>query len=224
LYNAVLVDGWRIGRTVGLIHQMGCGILVIQEAEWTASDYEAGIRRGVYGLWSGKLDASEAYITITVTIQNGLTAAWYQGAAACGITPEELSIEEMTALSNAIFGEMQYLERLIYDVAANNKQSGYKLKDWNPRISLWANRFGDVKNRAQMMACGDKKLKWILGPTEDHCFTCLQLSGKVKRASTWAASGWTPQGKNLDCGGWNCKCELVVTDEEMTPGSLPRAV
>ncbi len=196
---------------------------LLEERIWRLQDYQAAIKRGVYGLWSGKLDASEAFAHMWLAIEKGLMWAWYSGASECGISPDELSTEERAALGDAIYNELYYLERLIYDVARNNKASGYPLSGWNVRLAMWTNRYNDVVNRAKMMACGDQKLKWNLGPTKEHCNDCSRLNGKVKRASTWAASGWTPQGHNLECKGYLCQCSLDITTDKLTPGRLPKA-
>lgn len=189
----------------------------------TLEAYTSGLRHGVYGLWSGKIDAQTAIYSMWLTIERGLTQAWYTGAAECGILADELSGPEMDALASAIHGELDHLENLVYDVVKGNKESGTLLSAWNSRLSMWANRYNDVMSQAKMMACGNKKLKWVMGNTNEHCFDCLSLDGKVKRASTWAASGWAPQSLNLECHGFNCKCRLEVTDEPLTPGKLRKA-
>ena len=198
--------------------------MIVQLSELMGPDqYLTGLRHGVYGLWSGKLDVQTAIAHMWLVIERGLTQAWYTGAAVCGVLPDELSNIELDALANAIHGELGHLEGLVYDVSKGNKESGTKLSAWNSRLAMWANRYTDVMNQAKVMACGNKKLKWVMGPTKEHCFDCLNLAGKVKRASTWAASGWAPQSKALECQGYNCKCRLEVTDEPLTPGKLRKA-
>lgn len=196
---------------------------LLEERIWRLQDYQTALKRGVYGLWSGKLDMAETFAHMWLAIEKGLTWAWYLGASECGITPDELSQEELAALAGAIYSELYYLERLIYDVAKGNKASGTKLSSYNVRLAMWTNRYNDVVSRAKMMACGDKKLRWELGQTKEHCTDCSKLAGKVKRASTWVASGWQPQGHNLECKGYLCQCKLTVTTDKMTSGKLPKA-
>jgi hypothetical protein len=185
--------------------------------------YQSGIRKGIYGLWSGKMDAQDAFMHLWVVIERGIMQAWYNGAMDCGIRPEELSQIELRGLQDAIYNEMQYLEKLIYDVMERNKASGTQLKTLNTKINMWSNRYNQIRNKAKALACGNKKLKWILGPTKVHCVDCAKLNGKVKRASTWVASGWMPQGKMLACKGYQCLCSLVVTTDPLSPGKLPNA-
>ena len=195
----------------------------IEERQWTEHDYLVGIKRAIYGLWSNKIDAQTAFIQLWTTIEKGLMWAWYNGAAECGIQSDELTQGELAALSDAIFNELQYVEQLIYDVIEHSRDSGTKLKAWYPRLNMWANRYRDVQNQAKMLACGNQKLKWVLGPTEEHCPDCSRIAGKVKRATTWAASGWEPQSHDLACHGYNCLCVLELTDDKLSPGKLPAA-
>lgn len=60
-------------------------------------------------------------------------------------------------------------------------------------------------------------LKWVVGPTE-HCSDCLRLNGQVHPPDVWAASGWQPQARVLECGGFRCQCSFVPTDEEESGG------
>jgi len=89
------------------------------------------------------------------------------------------------------------------------------------RIPMWTNRYREVMNTAKTMAGADKKLIWVLGPTEESCPSCLKLAGKVKRGSVWMASGIQPQSPALACGGFFCQCSLQPTDLPASPGRLP---
>jgi hypothetical protein len=74
------------------------------------------------------------------------------------------------------------------------------------------------------MACEDQKLQWVMGPTKEHCNSCLRLSNKIKRASYWRRVNVYPQSPpnpNLECNGFGL-CQLLPTDERCSPGPLPR--
>jgi len=189
----------------------------------TLAGYQLNLRAAVYGLWSGKLDFDQVFSQIYSAIDRGLTQGWYEGAKQCGISPAELSPEERVALSQAIAQEKDYVFPLLGDVEANSKANGGKRTTLYNRLDPWVNRYRDMVNRAKIMACKDKKLRWDLGPTE-HCSTCAKLASKVKRASYWQQRGIHPQqppNMMLECGGWNCQCTLTPTNEPATPGPLP---
>jgi hypothetical protein len=91
------------------------------------------------------------------------------------------------------------------------------------RAEVWANRWSEVRAQAQLLACGDRKLRWDLGPREEHCVSCSFLNGRVYRASTWEANGVYPQARGdvLACHGYRCGCAFTVTTEQITPGPFP---
>jgi hypothetical protein len=189
-------------------------------------NYRKGLRNSVYGLWAGVLDKSDFQNAMSSTIERWLTVAWNEGAAECGISPEELTVEEHRALLNAIDSELGHLSGYADYIIQNSKANGGKRDTVFKRLEGWVRRYQDLTNRAKTMACKDKKLEWSLGATEDHCRICNKLHGKVKRASYWEAAGLHPQdppNDRLDCGGWNCLCELRLTDKPISKGPLPGA-
>lgn len=161
-------------------------------------------------------------IGMAYEIRTHLTEAFLQGFAAMGFSPNEISGLEEQELQNIINNEMFYVVRLGNAVIAA-RDAGHLLSDLYPRIEVWANRYTDVHNRAQLLAGNDQKMIWILGDTE-HCDSCLKLEGKVKRASFWREWNVHPQSppnKFLSCQGWNCGCSLEPTTKPLTPGPLP---
>lgn len=56
----------------------------------------------------------------------------------------------------------------------------------------------------------DGLYEWVYGDTE-HCEDCQRLNGQKHRMSEWLDSGWLPKSDELECHGYNCKCELVKT-------------
>lgn len=152
-------------------------------------------------------------------VERNLSRAWFDGMRACGILPQEISDAEERARTSLILISLDSIDGLANDIMSA-RASGIPVTSFYPRVEVWANRWSEAYNMAQSMACGNRKLRWELGPTE-HCTDCLKLSGKVKRAEVWQASGVLPQSRVLECGGWNCQCSLVPTNEPMTPGNLP---
>ena len=181
--------------------------------------YQRGLRQPALGLRSGQLDPSGFYDMVTNAIQVGLTDAWHAGAAKCGVMPADLSPDELSMLSQVVSEEYGHVSTLTDYIVAHNRDSGGKFGDLEPRLHMWAMRWGEVHDRAMTMACGDKKLMWTLGDSE-HSPDCLKLAGKVKRASQWKEAGLSPRSPLLDCG-LGCKCSLVKTDKPISKGPLP---
>jgi len=178
----------------------------------------------VRGLWNGSLDYDLFFDAMMTGIRRGLTDAFHSGAADCGILPSELKKEERVALERAINYETQWIDGFAATIEENSRDNGGALGPLHSRAEIWIGRYEGVKAEAMAMACADKKLRWVLGPTEDSCRSCQALSGKVKRASYWNEQGILPRvhgASYLECNGFRCLCELVPTDEPASKGPLP---
>jgi hypothetical protein len=184
--------------------------------------YRKSLRDNVRGLWSGSIDYMQFTRAMISTIDRRLRQAWLEGAQACGISENELTPEEQIAMHQAITNEFNFIEGFANDIEMGSKARGGKLKPLLIRVEMWANRYRDITNRAKTMACKDQKLVWVLNPAKENCSSCIKLNGKVKRSSQWERAGIRPQHPDLECGGWRCGCDLIVTDEPMSMGPLPR--
>jgi len=186
--------------------------------------YRKSLRDNVRGLWGGVIDYDQFWEAMTATIQRRLPQAWYEGARDCGVQPADLSPEERMALQQALVNEMSFVTKFADDIMAGSKAKGGNLQPLLARVERWAARYSDLQSRARVMACGDQKLQWVMGPTKIHCPSCLKLSNKVKRASYWRRVNVHPQSPpnpNLECNGFGL-CQLLPTDERCSPGPLPR--
>lgn len=185
------------------------------------SNFSASIRAVGRALWRGDLDIFDFLNAMQSAISRGYEQAWREGAASCGISPEERTAEESIALTEFIQTANTYAFRL-GEFIEENQENSWSIID--SRLSIWINRYSEVQNKAKVMACADKKLEWVVGDTE-HCSTCLYLDGRVMRASRWAELDVFPRdtrpGK-LECRGFKCQCNLVETSKRATSGRLPR--
>ncbi len=185
------------------------------------SAYRNALRGAVRGYWSGLFSFDEFYTMMLDVIEIGLRNAWYEGAALCFIEIDDLTEEELAAMKAAIIDETQFIDSFADAIEAGSKKNKGKLAPLLNRVESWVVRYKDVMNRAKIKACADQKLIWVLGATEEHCSSCLKITGKVKRGSTWDESEWRPQSHDLECGGWNCDCNLEPTQLPLSKGKLP---
>lgn len=184
------------------------------------ANYQRQIRAAVRGLYKGVISMGDFRSAMKSTITRGMTQAWTEGAKVCGIKFDELSEEEVKALDQITLDQFEYIEgfRDFVKDKAEDKQG--RLNDAFTRAELWINRYGEARNKAKAMACADKKLMWKINVRcSEHCGSCLNLNGKVKRGSYWSKT-ILPRSRQLKCGGWRCCCELVQTDAAITRGGL----
>lgn len=175
------------------------------------------------GFWTGVIvDDTQFFNAMRSVVERRLREAWAEGAADCGISMEEIKPEEQVALANAIQREIGFVQSFAADIDANSKANGGKLGPLLTRLKMWVNRYKDIQNRAKQLACADRKLQWLRGPTSDACRDCLRYDGRVYRASTWARHDIRPQNPLLACHGVNCLCDLRPTDEPANRGRPPR--
>jgi hypothetical protein len=184
--------------------------------------YQRAINGAVRGLWNGAYTPEYFADVMRLAIRKYLTEAWTEGAASVGIAKDEITNEEGAALQSFISSEIGFIAGFRDAIKAGSKANGGGLAPLQSRAALWANRYQEVFNRALMMAKGNTKLEWVLGPTEEHCSDCGRLAGKVKRVGTWWSYPLSPQSHDLACKGFNCKCRLKPTRKPITPGPLPR--
>lgn len=178
--------------------------------------YRASLRAAVRGLWKGILTPKQFREAMTSTINRRLTQAWAEGAKECGIKPADYTEEEKVALRVALENELEFITEFSEAITGAEK-----LEPLFRRADMWVNRYRDFKNRAKVLACSDKKLQWVIGPTEQHCKDCSGYNGKVYRGSVWAKKDIRPQHPNLSCHGFRCLCQLTPTDKALTRGGPP---
>lgn len=186
--------------------------------------YRSNIRGPVRGLWAGLIDYDQFFDEMLRVVRNGMTRGWHDGAAECGIKPDEMTAEEKQQLEAAIAYENQWINGLAETIEQNSKANGGKLTPLFSRMEIWIGRYIGIHDKAMAMACADKKLEWVQGPTSDQCGSCSKLNGKVKRGSFWTEQGILPRVHGawyLECNGFRCKCELVPTDKPLSRGPLP---
>lgn len=91
------------------------------------------------------------------------------------------------------------------------------------RARMWANKWNAAYNEALRVITVENggNLIWQIGDAE-HCTTCLALDGIVASGKEWEASGWKPQSEDLECHGYNCKCQLLPTSNRRSKNAAER--
>jgi len=187
--------------------------------------FRRNLRASIRGLWTGALTKRQALNTFRRAIEIAIEKAWIEGAAECGIQPDELTVEELTARDEFIFNQNEFAAGFIDDIAAQSKANGGNLTPLLQRGEMWINQYESAKGQAEAMACANEKRIWVLGRTE-HCKTCQALAGQVRRLSFWQNNVLPRNAPNskLECRGFNCQCSLQKTDKPISRGRLPGGV
>ena len=189
-----------------------------------ADTYAKDIRGIARVVWQGL--PLDGYSLMWDTVGLGITAAWAQGAASCGIAEEDLTLDERIRRDMLVNEQRGHIMGFLDWVYAHRRDGPDKLKQSVilARAAIWGNRWSQAYQVSMTMACANQKTMWMLGPTE-HCDSCLKLNGKAKRNSYWQRMGILPRvpgAPYLKCQGYNCQCTLELTDEPLSKGPLPR--
>lgn len=184
-------------------------------------DYRRSLRALARGYYNGDYDRFTFVDDMVSAITRNFTQAWHRGMSSCGLKPEEMTEDEQKVLEQRINSELVYILGFADAVdAAREKEEA--ITTLFPRLELWVSRYNEIQDYAKIMACGDKKFKWVYDPAKEHCSDCARLNGRVYRGSIWAKYGLYPKARKLACGGWLCGCRLEETDDPITRGRPPR--
>ena len=186
----------------------------------TEDAYRRQVWRLVRELYTGEIDEFAFVDDFNGFIDNQFGRAWNEGAREMGVNPRQYTDDDIDALAKRISAEQDFMLQLGDDILNAREGGTPPLESFRARADSYANRYNDVRNEARVHFGGKKMLKWNVGPTE-HCSTCAALDGTVASAEDWAASGYRPQGRMLECGGYHCQCSLDPTDEPPTEGGIP---
>lgn len=186
------------------------------------SSFGLSIRAAVRGLWNGSLDDFAFIDSMYATIRRGYTVAFREGLKTCGVLPGDMTLEETSRLEQEINQETLFIPNFASDIARESKSNKGHLAPLLKRAEMWTNKYIAIRSLAMTFACGDRKLKWRVNITKEHCSSCLRLDGRVYRASIWRKYDLAPRMRKLECKGYRCGCEFIPTDEPVTPGRPPR--
>ena len=183
-----------------------------------AKTYRMAIRNAVRGLWRGYLSYEQFFSIMLLATEQGITEAAYTGARNCGIMPSELDYIQQRAILNMVLREQQWINGF-----AEAIEQSEKLTPMFKRADIWIGRFEGARDKMVLYTCEDNiRLKWIAPRGE--CPSCAKLDGQVRTVEYWRMVGVSPRehdNKLLACGGWNCHCTRVVTDEPLSRGRFP---
>jgi len=218
LIDAIVdVAGWMQARGIVLPNDLTQTIANLK----TEAHYDRVLRRAVRDLYTSKIDESE-FIDIQIRlVEEQFGRAWREGARDVDFNPENMTDDDMTVLAERVETEKDRILDYAQSVL-DAREAGNPVDPLVVRADMWAARYPEVRDAARAHFGGRMHLRWQYGPTE-HCDDCLRLNGTVAEAREWEQArqrGIYPRSAELACHGFNCACELIPTDDELT-GEIP---
>jgi hypothetical protein len=179
------------------------------------------IERLIRDEYNGDISENEFVDAMADLVAGQLRRAWYEGMRENGWEPQDQRPEWESVLQTEITQEYNFVDRFAADVWEarvrddEDNTPRQRLQGLYARGALWVNRYTEVVNLAVLTtAVKEDRLVWRFGKTEQHCETCATLNGWVATISEWEMSGWKPQSRQLECGGWHCDCRFETTNAE----------
>ena len=194
---------------------------LVEAATKTQAYYQRVLNRAVLLFYRGEISAGEFIDIMLRLIDDQFRRAWNEGARDVGFDPRMMTQDDLFVLLERTEAEKEF----ILDFAGGIENARLEEKSvapWQGRVSMWANRYNEVRDLARIHFGGKNRLEWVMGPTE-HCNSCRSLSGTVATAEQWNEarnSGIYPKSNRLECGGYNCQCALQPTTKPLT-GAIP---
>lgn len=75
-------------------------------------------------------------------------------------------------------------------------------------VGMWNNAVENMHNVGKIAGHTEALYRWEVGNTEKSCSDCAGNDGQIMTGAEWAG-GLLPKDPGLECGGFNCQCELV---------------
>lgn len=187
----------------------------------TVAYYQRVLDKNVRDLYASRMDEAAFIDDLVRLVDEQFTRAWNEGMRANDLDPAADMTEEWAEiLDEAKLAELDYIESFAADIRAAAEAEA-SIDQFRARAEIWANRYNEIVNLSKITTGGKVKYEWRYGETE-HCDTCQSLNGIVAFATEWEQAGIQPQSRLLECGGWNCQCQLETTDKRRTPEALGR--
>jgi hypothetical protein len=135
--------------------------------------------------------------------------AYKDGLQEGGVVLPELDDDARHTLSVWRSKQAPFLNRFVKEIFERD----IPLKEIQTRAELWVNKsINPMYFEGLGAANAQQRYMWVVNPLKEHCPTCLRLNGQIHRMKDFTKRNLLPQSPALICGGWQCGCKLIKTD------------
>lgn len=178
----------------------------------TRAQFIADVSDLLRGRTAGEITGRRFGVVLRAILNRLGTQAFRDGLQDGGVADtSELDGDDMRAIQDWLGEQSPFVSGLATEI----RTRGLSEADLAIRADLWANK--SLRRAYQLglkSAAANGAFRWELGATEEHCTDCLRLNGQVHRLRNWERRGWVPGATKLQCGGYQCDCKLVRTNEK----------
>ena len=176
----------------------------------TRIEFEDAFRSVLSEARSGKLSRRRWAGLARSLVRRWGARAYRDGLADGGLDPDDPLTADDTATINRLSAEQsEYVtalgDKLFSDQGVTDGQAEHKPEMWFNKSLM------PFYNAGRLSADQNGMYGWAMGDTEEHCASCLTADGQKHRLKEWFESGVVPQSDQLECHGFECKCQLYRT-------------
>lgn len=170
----------------------------------TLLDFEGDFEGLVSTALKGDMPRSRFAIVSRALLKKYGRQSMLDGLKDGGIETDELDNDDMATFTVWIAQNSAYLSDFadrIYKTDTSMTPAA--------RAEAWGNKsLRDIYQKGMVSADANGMYEWVIGKTEKHCPTCLQLNGQRHRVKDYAAREFLPGSDKLECHGDYCDCKL----------------
>lgn len=168
---------------------------------------------------NGELTQAEFENQLSNMVTLSLAAIYSQMV---GKDPEDFSEQDQSSLDEYVAVNLESVGQLADDIYSDkyqNTEDRDGVAMLLVRLGLWTMNAYALATLGQVVndANKEKRYRFVLGNTKEHCSSCSRLNGQVHTGSEWANHpDMLPRAHGLECGGWRCLCALVETTDPVS--------
>lgn len=188
------------------------GMLAAKAVAATRLDFENDFEALLDEARAGRVDRRRFPILMRSIIRRQSLKAYRDGLIDGGVADGALDDDDNAAWASLYADASNYVRdfwKSLFDGAGiSDAQAAQRPEMW------WNKSLQPFYTAGRASADKNGAYEWVLGNTEVHCPHCLMLNGQVHRLRDYVKSGWLPQADKLACGGFQCDCKLVKSDQK----------
>lgn len=176
----------------------------------TRINFELDMEDFILQAREGAINRRRAGIVLRGLISRYGRIAYRDGLVAGGVIDGTLDDDDEARVGLLTAEQSQYVTNFLntlYTTGVSDVQAMTK-------PAMWFNKsITPFFDAGRLSADKNGNYEFILGPTEKHCTDCPRLNGQIHRLRDWARKNLIPPTSETQCGGYNCKCRVVRTNE-----------
>jgi hypothetical protein len=188
--------------------------LAVKSVNEVLREYEDTLTRFAFDVLRGG-DAVDFRRSHKALLRALAPEAYSEGLREGGV--DELDDDDQAVVKDWLDGQLAHVNDFAAWLAGGEpRNSEDKRRQMADRVAMWVQALDNLGGLGRASALKNQMVTWKVGDTE-HCETCRELNGTRRRLKWFTSRGYIPRevgSDTLECGGYNCQCQLVNASGE----------